>query len=60
MSGPPNKWYEYKKIDDLNSGQVLQLLNDQSDLGNQTALFVPCVDGKFLFFGNYSNSNAHR
>ena len=56
MSGPPNKWNEYKRIDGLNSGQVLELINEQAALGNTIVLFVPCDDGNFLFFGNYSKS----
>ena len=56
MSGPPDKWNVYVNISKLNSGQVLELLNDQAALGNTTALFVTCTDGPYLFFGNYSNN----
>jgi len=56
MSGPPNKWNFAAKINGLTSGEVQQLANDQSDLGNQQVFYAPCKDGDFLFFGNYSES----
>ena len=54
MSGPPNKWNVAVRINELTGGQVQELMNDQSDIGNQTVVFAPCKDGNFLFFGNYS------
>jgi hypothetical protein len=56
MSGPPDHWSEYKRIDNLTSAQVQDILNNQAALGNTTVLYVPCTDGGFLFFGNYSKS----
>jgi hypothetical protein len=55
-SGPPDHWSEYKRIDNLTSSQVQDILNNQAALGNTTVLYVPCTDGGFLFFGNYNKS----
>jgi hypothetical protein len=56
MSGPPNKWNEYKNIGNLSSQQVDDLIDNEAGLGNSDALYVPCADGDFLFFGNYANA----
>lgn len=53
MPGPPDKWNFKAKIDGLTSKDVLDLLNDQASKGNTDVIRIPCLDGTFLFFGNY-------
>jgi hypothetical protein len=56
MSGPPNKFNDVKRIDNLTNAQVQDILNNEFDLGNTTVVYALCKDGGFLFFGNYNKS----
>jgi hypothetical protein len=55
-SGPPDHWSVAVNISRFSSGQVQEILNDQAALGNTTVLYAECLNGKFLFFGNYSRT----